>query len=103
MYKDRERQKEASKEAMRRRRAGITKKGVNPQDVIPGNIIPEGKMYVYGEGGGRIGLEMLIEPSWRELFIYLKEHLREDLKGDLRIGIEGVTVKELDRLVEITA
>ena len=99
MYKDRERQKEANRLAMKRKRQGITKEGCDTR----GDVIPEGKMYVYGEGGGRIGLEMLIEPSWRELFIYLKEHLREDLKGDLRIGIEGVTVKELDRLVEITA
>lgn len=103
MYKDRERQKEANRVASQRRRQGMTQGMTEKGMTEKSCVIPEGKMYVYGEGGGRIRLERLIDPEWRGLFIYLKEHLREDLKGDLRIGIEGVTVKELDRLVEITA
>jgi len=102
VYSDKEKAKEASKERVRRYREkakGVTRK----EDVTPSDVTPLGKLYVYGEGGGKISLEKLIDPGWRGLFIYLKEHLREDYKGSVRVGVDGVTVKELDRLVEITA
>ena len=102
MDKDVEKQREKSREAMRKKRQGITK-DVNPTRDVNPDVNPSGKLYVYGEGGGKISLEKLIDPGWRGLFIYLKEHLREDYKGSVRVGVDGVTVKELDGLVEITA
>lgn len=147
MYKDKEKRKEASKERMRKMRAGFINEGVTQQGVtgkgvteleeawypnkrtdlrgrpITPVMLSDGQeWYPSGEkqnpieksvnlhsgpvlhldNGSYIHVRKLVNKKSRELLTYLVEHTKIG-EDNLRVGVQGPTIKECKKLLEVTA
>jgi len=108
-YSNKEEERTASRERMRRKRAkGVTKGITEGVTSLPKGRENTGlrQEYVSGESGGRIPLRILTDPSWVGLIRYLGKELDRPafLSGRMsevvRLGTSGITVLEANEMVE---
>ena len=90
MYKDKEAQRKAVAEAVKRHRQGITGQGITSP-------------IIRFDNGSYLHINKLIDPKWRGLLTYIVENLNPGYQSSIRVGMSGPSVKECKKLLEVTA